>query len=244
LDSYWYLRDTLRGEEIDKQTWQAPSRLQGAGLKTGQLRISKVYSEPSHFLRLQGEAFSTTQLDLLWINNSSLETGYQVERSLDGTNWTVLATLDPNEGHYYDSGLTEETTYHYRVTALGSAVNSLPVQTTASTEMESSFDLQAEVDGDEISLEWTNNSAGGSTTYLIRRRIWGGSWIDLDTTGIGITSYTDETIEEGAFYQYRVDAIEDSERVHGQKRGHSSYSILSVVVVMRKYQFLYRSSKR
>lgn len=67
---------------------------------------------------LNAEAVSSSQIDLGWINGSSNESGFRVERSLNGTNgWTEIADLPAANTSYSDPGLATETTYYYRVSA-------------------------------------------------------------------------------------------------------------------------------
>src|SRR5207248_2354603 len=57
-----------------------------------------------------------SQMTLSWADNSSAESAYTVERSTDGTNWTVVTTsLAANTISYTDTGRAENTLYYYRV---------------------------------------------------------------------------------------------------------------------------------
>ena len=50
--------------------------------------------------------------------------GYVIERSIDGVEWTALATVGPNSTRYLDRSLRSATTYHYRIHATNSAGSS------------------------------------------------------------------------------------------------------------------------
>jgi hypothetical protein len=74
---------------------------------------------------LTATAVSTSQINLSWSDNSSLETNHQVERSTNGgTSWSALVTLGANVESYSNTGLTTGTTYHYRVRATNANGNS------------------------------------------------------------------------------------------------------------------------
>jgi hypothetical protein len=74
---------------------------------------------PSAPSDLVATATSASQIDLSWKDNSTKETAYTLERSLDGsTNWTELtSTLPADTTTYSDTGLNAGATYYYRVKA-------------------------------------------------------------------------------------------------------------------------------
>jgi hypothetical protein len=68
---------------------------------------------------LQAAGISQSQINVEWIDNSSDETGFRIERSDNGTSgWTTIATAGANVTSYPDSGLAENTSYYYRVCAI------------------------------------------------------------------------------------------------------------------------------
>ena len=76
---------------------------------------------------LQGTA-SSTQVILSWKDNSTNETGFKIERSLDDgaipVEWKEIAALSANTATYINTSLTAGTYYWYRVRAYNSAGNS------------------------------------------------------------------------------------------------------------------------
>jgi hypothetical protein len=73
---------------------------------------------------LTATAVSTTQINLAWTDVSN-DTGYRVERKtgLGGT-YAEIATTSNSEVSYSSTGLTDSTTYYYRVRAYNAAGNS------------------------------------------------------------------------------------------------------------------------
>ena len=67
---------------------------------------------------------STSQIDLTWMDNSSDESGFVIERSMDGESFVIVAMLGPNATTYSDNDLIAGTAYYYRVYAYNSAGNS------------------------------------------------------------------------------------------------------------------------
>jgi len=67
---------------------------------------------------LVASAVSSSQIDLNWVDNASDETNYEVERSLDDVNFSLVPPpLGANVTSYSDSGLAASTAYFYRVRA-------------------------------------------------------------------------------------------------------------------------------
>ena len=83
---------------------------------------SSVIREPVRDLQ---QPRSAASLQLVWLDNSSDETGFHVERKLGtaGT-YSVVATTGANVTSYADSSLADSTTYCYRVNAFNGAGNS------------------------------------------------------------------------------------------------------------------------
>lgn len=67
-------------------------------------------------------SISSLSVVLNWSDNSTNETGYKVERSTDGTNFTEIADLTANSTTTTDNNVTELTTYYYRVYAYNSSL--------------------------------------------------------------------------------------------------------------------------
>ena len=77
-------------------------------------------------------------LNVTWTDNASDETGYRIERSLNGSGiWTILDTLAPGVTLFVDSTVASNTAYLYRVIALRppsqSAYNTTATATTSAT---------------------------------------------------------------------------------------------------------------
>jgi hypothetical protein len=89
------------------------------------ITVNAVNTAPSAPTSLSASAVSHSQIDLIWMDNSDNEDGFELERSLDGsTGWTLIATLGANITNYSDTGLSDGTTYYYRVRSFNIAGNS------------------------------------------------------------------------------------------------------------------------
>ena len=78
----------------------------------------QVASPPSPPTHLTATAFSSSRIDLAWQDNSSNETGFRVQRRVDGSDdWIEIGTTAANINTFSDEGLEPLTLYHYRVLA-------------------------------------------------------------------------------------------------------------------------------
>ena len=75
---------------------------------------------PAVPINLTATALSPTEIRLTWSDNSSDETGFRLERSVDGINWTEFAVTAGNTSSYIDSGLVASTVYQYRIRSYNS----------------------------------------------------------------------------------------------------------------------------
>lgn len=62
-------------------------------------------------------AYSENSIRVHWLDNSNDETGFVVERSLNGTTFTPIVTVAANTFSYTDNGLSGGQEYYYRVRA-------------------------------------------------------------------------------------------------------------------------------
>src|SRR4029077_20842345 len=82
---------------------------------------------------LTASVTSWSQINLSWADNSTNETGFKVERSLDGINFTQIGTVGSNVKSYSSAGLNASTKYYYRVRAYNSGGNSSYSNTASAT---------------------------------------------------------------------------------------------------------------
>ena len=76
---------------------------------------------------LAAHAVSGTQLSLNWLDNAADESGYKLERSLDGsTGWEQIATRSANATTYTDSALAVGASYFYRIKSTNANGDSAP----------------------------------------------------------------------------------------------------------------------
>ncbi|WP_379969305.1 fibronectin type III domain-containing protein [Ectobacillus sp. sgz5001026] len=159
---------------------------------------------------------SGTQVNLAWTDNATNETNYIVERSTDGTNFTVISTLGAGSVSYSDPNITPGT-YTYRVKAVNGNLAS-NYSNTASVTMVSApvkpaapTNLRATVrTGPAVDLTWKDN-ATNETGFIVERSTNGGAYAAITTLNgnpnTGTMNFTDSTTVAGNSYSYRIKAV-------------------------------------
>ncbi|TMQ30281.1 MAG: hypothetical protein E6K70_24420, partial [Planctomycetota bacterium] len=168
------------------------------------------YPLPAAPSKLAVAAVSGTQINLKWTDNSTNETGYTIQRSTDGTNFTTIATAGPATNKYMDSGLNSGTAYYYRVSAYNAGGTSA-YSNTASATIPSSMlpsigaptKLKTTVaSASQVNLAWTDNSAG-LYNFQVLRSTDGSNYTAVANLGMGATSYADKGLAPATYF-YQV----------------------------------------
>src|SRR5688572_16038875 len=78
-------------------------------------------ASPSQLAVTVNSASPTSSLSMTWNDNASNESGYRVERSLDGSSFAQVGQVGANGRTFTNSGLAPGTTYYYRVAAFNAS---------------------------------------------------------------------------------------------------------------------------
>ncbi|MDH3809158.1 MAG: fibronectin type III domain-containing protein, partial [Desulfuromonadales bacterium] len=81
-------------------------------------------TEPAAPSNLTATAVSNGEIDLVWADNSNDETSFEIERSTDGTNFSLLTAVAADTTSYTDSGLNANSIYYYQVASVNGSVSS------------------------------------------------------------------------------------------------------------------------
>ncbi|MDI6787876.1 MAG: fibronectin type III domain-containing protein, partial [Planctomycetota bacterium] len=73
---------------------------------------------------LTATVISATQINLVWSDNSTNETGFRIERKTDSEIYTEITTVSAGITSYPNTGLSPATTYYYQVRAYNTGGNS------------------------------------------------------------------------------------------------------------------------
>jgi hypothetical protein len=87
--------------------------------------LTSAPSAPSAPSALRAMPVADSQIDLTWIDTVTNESGFQIERSSNGTTFWPIATVPANTTAFSDSPLFATTSYWYRVRAFNNGGNSM-----------------------------------------------------------------------------------------------------------------------
>ncbi len=156
---------------------------------------------------------SNTQIALTWTVSSGA-TGYNVYRgtTTGGESATPIAAAIPSAS-YTDTGLTNKTTYYYKVAAVNSAGTSGQSNEASATPQAAvpapPTGVTATGSNATVSLSWTASS--GATSYNVYRgTASSGESATAQSTGITTTTYSDTTVTNGTTYYYKVASLDSA----------------------------------
>lgn len=166
------------------------------------------------------ETPSSSSLTINWIDGATNETNYVIERSVNGTDFTVINTQAANTTSYHDTGLVPNTLYYYRIKAINSTESSVyetamvttpPIPTPptkASTPVPASGFNNAELVNGNLTLKWSGSS--NTVTYVV---YFGSSSSNLtklaDVPYAASSSYQVTGLSPALDYYWRIDAVND-----------------------------------
>jgi uncharacterized protein len=164
---------------------------------------------------------STNQIDLTWVDNSNNELAFQIERSTDGINFTLIATVAAASTSYSDTGLAEFTQYRYRVRATNAGGNSAYSNQAAATTLAatpppapSNLILDA-VSSSQINLSWQDNAVN-EVNYFVEIST-GGAFTQIGgLLPANAQSYSVTGLNSNTRYTFRVRCANNA--------GYSGYS--------------------
>ncbi|MFO1457880.1 MAG: metallophosphoesterase [Verrucomicrobiota bacterium] len=161
---------------------------------------------------LQIAAVLANRVDLGWIDRSSDETQFQVERSLDGADFAEIGTAPQDGTAFADTTVLPANLYFYRVRALGpggySTYSPTASTTTPPVPPLAPSNLTALPSGSTaVNLRWMDN-ATNETGFRVERSPNGVDWTGVASPGTDSTSYTDSAgLKPGSTYWYKVRAF-------------------------------------
>jgi FtsP/CotA-like multicopper oxidase with cupredoxin domain len=169
---------------------------------------------PAAPTNLTATILSVTQVRLNWTDNANNETGFQIERSVNGAAFALYTTVGANVVIYTDGGVSLGNTYRYQVRAANAAGFSSyagPVTVTVSAPAVPSnltaAGARANGNNDTVSLTWTDNS-NNETGFTIQRATNAAFTTGLVTSNVGanVTTFTTGNVSRATSYYFRIQA--------------------------------------
>jgi hypothetical protein len=173
--------------------------------------VARIFEElpPAAPADLHATAVTASEIDLAWTDKSTNEDGFKIERKTGASGtWSQIDTVGANVTAYDDTGLTEGTTYFYRIRAyndIGDSDYSNEAGVAILTRPAAPTDLTAEaVNERRVDLAWTDHS-GSESGFRIERKVNAGDpWASVATVAANVTSFSDINVVETTTYTYRV----------------------------------------
>ena len=175
---------------------------------------------PKRPSNLKVTGYATHTINISWTNNPSKnETGLEIYRSTDGTNYTVVATESKNVTSFKDTGLNGNYTYTYKVRAYNPAGRSDFTNTVTQglpPNEPSNLHITA-LSSTTATLAWTDNSNNEKGFGIYRSMSPNGPFTQVATAAINATSYTDVGLNNSRnIYYYKITSY--------NQPGNSGYS--------------------
>jgi peptidyl-Asp metalloendopeptidase len=163
--------------------------------------------------QLTGSALAFDRVQLGWTDNASDETGFVVQRAVNGGTYADRITLGSNVAAFTDSGVSGNTSYSYRVRAYNSAgasaySNAVTVLTPAAPPAPVAPTPAAlSLAGSNAMVTWAN--VANESSYEIRRETYNSrkaTWSATLTSAPADSTVLTQTLAAGT-YRYSVRAI-------------------------------------
>ena len=155
---------------------------------------------------------NSTSIAITWMDNSSDETGFRVERGVGGCSatWVTAATTGANVTSYIDGGQIPDQGACYRVRAVNGASASAPSTEASTVPPAAPTNLTASsasgMPHRAIDLTWVDRSSAEDGFQVQRALTAGGPWQVVTFVTVNSTSYRDTALAASTTYWYRVRA--------------------------------------
>ena len=181
------------------------------------LAVPAIPAAPAPLVGVLQNPGSGPQVSLTWVISGAggVETGFTLERSVNGGAFAALATPTAGTVSYIDTTVLPGRTYAYRVNAFNpsgtsawtvSGTIAVPTVPAAPTGLQRTI-TRTTAGPDTVVLRWTDR-ANNETGFTIQRATDSGFTTNLTSLSVGtnVTRYTD-AVAHGATYYYRVRAF-------------------------------------
>ncbi len=199
-----------------------------------QVKPSTIAAPSGLDYRVYASSGSTYAIVISWVDNSSSESGFKVEKKTgEEDSFSEITTLTANSTKYIDYGLKERTWYYYRIKVYDNTSNSAAYSQVLEVFIgrpDRPSDLKAACISPEIvRLEWKDNSDVEQGYIIERKSTLKDVYTEIARVGPNTCTYTDSGLTAGITYVYRVSSYNAA--------GTSQPSIESVATTKRWASF-------
>ncbi|MFC1990253.1 fibronectin type III domain-containing protein [Chloroflexota bacterium] len=183
---------------------------------------------PTGLLAIAGDE----QVNLDWNDNTEPDlTGYNIYRGLTSGNYTQIESLWTSS-NYTDTGLTNDVTYYYVVTATDnvtaeSIYSSEANVTPGDPPPAAPTGLAATTGYKRVSLDWADNTEGDLAGYNVYRSLTSGSgYAKINGSLLTSSDYLNTGLSNGVTYYYVVTAVDtlDNESTYSSEDSATTWT--------------------
>ena len=160
-------------------TWDTSSLVTNGTIKV--VLSTALPPVPSAPTNLVATAVSSSQINLTWLDTSTNEDNFLIENSLDGTNFTQIASVSAGVTTYSNINLIASTTYYYRVRASNLGGNSAYSNIASATTLAGPVGLVWR--GDGVANAWDVNLTANWRSNNIASLYTDSAAVIFDDTG-------------------------------------------------------------
>lgn len=204
----------------------------GSGISSGFKAAVSCISIPNAPSSLSLVSATANSITINWTDNSTDETKFEIFSALssNGT-YSRIGEVNTNVTQFTHSGLLTGTTYYYKVRAVGSE---------ASSNFSESFEAKtggitapiltslSSPDNQIITINWQDNDATETGFKIERSLEANANFTEIGAVGTNVTTYSDNTVQFGTTYYYRVYAVNSTEQ---SSRSNVSYFVAGSVLM-------------
>jgi len=197
------------------------------GIKTSEpvtgLKVKEDTSPPNPPDSLIAPYITPTSILLVWVDNATNETGYEVYRSAgNNTNYSLITTLPKNTISYADNNITSTITYYYKIRSINKYgfstwSNEVGISSGGSTNpSDTPYDLAGEILGStQLNLTWKLNTVSSLNGFEIQRMSGiATTFSPIKYLPASARSYLDQGLTASVDYSYRVVAIYSTKKTY------------------------------
>lgn len=194
----------------------------GRSSNSNAINASTLLAAPDDPTMLIITGVNTSSVTMIWNDQSDSEVGFLIERSTEsGTGFSSIGSTGPNIETFTNTGLSDNTTYYFRIRAYnGAGFSGYTDEASATTQLSAPMPPSS-LDVDNITeasmrLNWLDNSTN-ETGFEVERSLTAGSgFVRITTVPADVTTFNNIGLDQHTTYYYRVRAVNAS--------GQSAYS--------------------